>query len=189
MATAISRTSATVGHGGTSNLQRFQAHHPPTYIGGGDSMVRIALAIEREVDDTRSIRDMGSSAKRKENQSSSSSMKKQKTSASHGFQRQSRGYPGQGQTRVSSQSEHMTRYFYHQPGHKRQDCPQRQGSQGFGIAQSQSSLRQARKQFIPPHPNVGQRNQYQSQGAAQAPSTTLTGQGAIQAPSTTLACN
>ena len=46
-----------------------------------DSMVRIALAIEKEVYDTRSIRDMGANAKRKENQSSSSSRKKQKTSA------------------------------------------------------------------------------------------------------------
>ena len=26
-------------HGGTSNLQRFKAHHPPTFMGGGDSMV------------------------------------------------------------------------------------------------------------------------------------------------------
>ena len=66
-----------MGQGGTSNLQRFQAHHPPTYMGGGDSMVRIALPIEREVDDARSIRDMGASAKWKENQSSSSSGKKQ----------------------------------------------------------------------------------------------------------------
>ena len=63
----IARTSATVGQGGTSNLQGFQAHHPPPYMGGGDSMVRIALAIEREVDDTRSIQGMGASAKRKEN--------------------------------------------------------------------------------------------------------------------------
>ena len=56
MATTIARTSATVGQGGMSNLQGFQAHHPPTYMGGEDSMVRIALAIGRGVDDTRSIR-------------------------------------------------------------------------------------------------------------------------------------
>ena len=97
VAATIARTSTTVGQGGTSNLQRFQAHHPPTYMGGGDSMVRITLAIEREVDDTRSIRDMGASAKRKENQSSSSSKKKQKTSTSHGSQGQGRGHQGQGQ--------------------------------------------------------------------------------------------
>ena len=72
----IARTSATVGQGGTSNLQGFQARHPPTYMGGGDSMVRTSLAIGREVDDTWSIRDMGDSAKRKENQYSSSSRKK-----------------------------------------------------------------------------------------------------------------
>ena len=27
------------GQGGMSNLQRFKAHHPPTFIGGGDPMV------------------------------------------------------------------------------------------------------------------------------------------------------
>ena len=59
-----------------SNLQRFQAHHPLTYMGGGDSMVKTASAIEGVVDDTQSIRDMGSSAKRKENQSSYGSKKK-----------------------------------------------------------------------------------------------------------------
>ena len=48
-------TSATVGQGGTSNLRGFQAHHPPTYMGEGDSMVRTTLAIEREVEDARSI--------------------------------------------------------------------------------------------------------------------------------------
>ena len=48
-------------------------------------MVRTTLAIEREVDDTRSIRDVGASAKRKENQSSSSSRKKQKTYVTYEF--------------------------------------------------------------------------------------------------------
>ena len=80
VATTIVQTSATVGQGGTSNLERFQAHHPPTYMGKGDPMVRTTSAIEREVDDTQSIRDMGVSAKRKENQSSSSSGKKHRTS-------------------------------------------------------------------------------------------------------------
>ena len=59
-----------------------------------DYMVRTTMAIEREVDDTRSIQDMGASAKRKENQSSSSSKKKQKTSVSYKFQGQGRGYQG-----------------------------------------------------------------------------------------------
>ena len=93
----IARTSATVGQGGTSNLQRFQAHHPPTYMGGGDSMVRTALAIEREVDDTWSIWDMSVSAKTKENQSSSSSRKKHNTFALHGSQGQGHDHQGQGQ--------------------------------------------------------------------------------------------
>ena len=38
-----------------------------------DSMIKTAMAIEREVDDSRSIRDMGASDKRKESQLSSSS--------------------------------------------------------------------------------------------------------------------
>ena len=81
MAATITLTSATVSQGGTSNLQGFQAHHPPTYMGGGDLMFRTALAIGRRVDDTRSIWDMGVSTKRKENQSSSNSGRKQKTSS------------------------------------------------------------------------------------------------------------
>ena len=52
-----------------------------------DSMVRTAMAIEREVDDTRSIQDVGTSDKRKESQfSSSSSGKNHKTSPLRGFQ-------------------------------------------------------------------------------------------------------
>ena len=49
-------------------------------------MVRTALAIGRGVDDTQSIRDMGPSTKRKENQSSSNSGRKRKTSIPRGFQ-------------------------------------------------------------------------------------------------------
>ena len=79
MVATIPRTSTTMGQGGTSNLQGFQAHHPSTYMGGGDSMVRTTLAIGREVDGTQSIRDTGASAKMKENRSSSNSGKKQKT--------------------------------------------------------------------------------------------------------------
>ena len=75
VAATIARTSATVGQGGTNNLQGFKAHHPPTYMGGGDSMIRTALAIGRGVDDTRSIKDMGASTKRKESQPSSISKK------------------------------------------------------------------------------------------------------------------
>ena len=93
-------------------------------------MVRTTLDIGRGVDDTQSILDMGASTKRKENQSSYISRKKQKTSILHGSQ-------GQGQARAFSQSGQMTCYYYHQPGHMRQDFLQRQGSQGFGTAQSQ----------------------------------------------------
>ena len=58
----------------------------------------------------------------------------------------------------------------------RRDCPQRQGSQGFGIAQSQSAVGQERIQYIPPHPSTGQRIQYQFQGAVRAPPVTQVGQ-------------
>ena len=65
-----------------------------------DSMVGMAMTIEKEMEDARSTRDAGVSGKSKEIQSSSSSRKKQRASNSHGFQ--SRGHPGQGQGRVAS---------------------------------------------------------------------------------------
>ena len=94
MAATIARTNATMGQGGTSNLQGFQAHHPPTYMEGGDSMVRTTLAIGRGVDDTRSIQDIGASTKRKENQSSSNSGRKRKTSIPWEFQGRGGDYQG-----------------------------------------------------------------------------------------------
>ena len=39
VAAAIARASTAGSHGGPSNLQRFMAHHPPTFTGGGDPMV------------------------------------------------------------------------------------------------------------------------------------------------------
>ena len=38
-AAAIAQASATGSQGGPSNLQRFSAHHPPTFTGEGDPMV------------------------------------------------------------------------------------------------------------------------------------------------------
>ena len=38
-AAAIAQTSAASSQGGPSNLQRFRAHHPPTFTEGGDPMV------------------------------------------------------------------------------------------------------------------------------------------------------
>ena len=35
----IAQASIAGGQGGPSNLQMFRAHHPPTFIGGGDLMV------------------------------------------------------------------------------------------------------------------------------------------------------
>ena len=40
-------------------------------------------------------------------------------------------------------------------GQVRRDCPQRQGSQDFGITQSQLAVEQESIQFIPPHPSTG----------------------------------
>ena len=92
------------------------------------------MTIEREMEDARSTRDAGVSGKRKESQSSSSSGKKLRASSSRGFQ--SRGHPGQGRVKVASQARQMVCYNCHQPGHMRRVFPQRQGSQGFGTAQS-----------------------------------------------------
>ena len=102
IAATIAQAGAIGNQGGSSNLQGFQTHHPPTYMGGGDSMVKTALAIGRGVDDTRRIRDMGASTKRKENQSSSNSGRKWKTSIPRGFQGRGDGYQGQGRVKASS---------------------------------------------------------------------------------------
>ena len=110
---------------------------------------------EREIEDAWSIRAVGTSEKRKEDQPSSSFGKRQKTSAPRVFQGRGRGYQGQGQTRASTKSSQMICYFYHQPGHMRRDWPQRPGSQAIGTVQSQSLMGQAWMQFVPSHPNVG----------------------------------
>ena len=39
VATAIAQAGAAGGQGGPNNLQRFIAHHPPAFRGGGDLMV------------------------------------------------------------------------------------------------------------------------------------------------------
>ena len=130
-------------------------------------MVGIALTIEREIEDARSTRDAGASSKRKDSQSSSSSGKRQRAYSSRGSQ--SRGHPGQGQMRVASQAGQMVCYHCQKPGHMRRDCSRRQGSQGFGIAQSQSVAGQERIQYVPPQRGTGQRGQSQFQGATRAP--------------------
>ena len=57
-------------------------------------MVRTAMAIEREMDDAKSIRDVGASGKTKESQPSSSTGKKQRTYTPQQFQGQGHGYQG-----------------------------------------------------------------------------------------------
>ena len=58
----------------------------------------------------------------------------------------------------------------------RRDCPKRQGSWNYRATQSQSLVEQARTLFIFSHLSAGQRDQYQSQSAVQAPSATQIGQ-------------
>ena len=112
-----------------------------------DSMVGTALTIEREIEDSRSTRDVSVGSKR-EDQPSSSSGKRQKTYASHKFQ-------DQGLDWAFSQAGQMICYFCRHLGHVRRDCLQRQGSQGIGIAQSQLAVEHESIQFIPPHPGMG----------------------------------
>ena len=54
----------------------------------------------------------------------------------------------------------------------RRDCPQRQGSQGFGTAQSQLAVEQESIRSIPPHPSTVQRNLFHFRGAIKALPTT-----------------
>ena len=102
-----------------------------------DSMVGTTMTLKREMEDAWSTRD-GAIGKRKESQYNSISRKKQRASSSCEFQ--SRGHPGQGRIRVASQARQMVCFHCQQPGHMRKDCPQRQGSQGFGTTQSQSAV-------------------------------------------------
>ena len=71
--------------------------------------------------------------------------------------------------RVASQAGQRVCYHCQQPGYIRRDFPQRQGSQGFGTAQSQSVVGQERIQYVPPQHGTGQRSQSQFQGATRAP--------------------
>ena len=86
-----------------------------------DSMVGTAMTIEREIEDTQSIRDEGVSGKRIESQLSSSPGKMPRASSSHGSQ--SRGHLCQGQIGVPSQAGKTICYFCHHLGHMKRDCP------------------------------------------------------------------
>ena len=50
-----------------------------------DSMIRITMAIKREIDDAKSIQDAGANGKKKESQPSSYTVKKQRTSTPQQF--------------------------------------------------------------------------------------------------------
>ena len=59
---AIAQAGISGSQGGLSNLQRFRAHHPPTFTGGGDPMVadhwfmqveKVLEAMENTFDATR----------------------------------------------------------------------------------------------------------------------------------------
>ena len=95
---AIVQACAIVSQGGSNDLQRLEAHHPP-------------LGKEGEVDDIRGIQDMGVGTKRKEDPSSSNLGKKQKTSVSQGHPGQGRGHQNQGQDGTFNQARQMMCYF------------------------------------------------------------------------------
>ena len=82
---AIAQACAIVSQGRSNDLQRLETHRPPMVRGGVDSRVRTTVTTEGEVDDIRSIQDMGVGTKRKEDPSSSNPGKKQKTSVSQGY--------------------------------------------------------------------------------------------------------
>ena len=138
-----------------------------------DSGVRTTMTTKGEVDVTRGIQDMGAGTKRKGDQPSSSSRKKLRASSSRGFQ--SHDHSGRRRVKVARQDGPMVCYHCQQPRHMKRDCPQRQGSQGFGTAQSQSAIGPERTQFVPPPPSMGQGNQDQFQGAVPTLSTSQTG--------------
>ena len=70
----------------------------------------------------------------------------------------------------------MTCFYYHQPGHMRRNCSQIQGFQDQRTLQSRSSVGHEQTQYVPPYPNTGQGNRYQSQGATRASIVSQTGQ-------------
>ena len=121
----IAQACVTVSQGGSSDLQRLEAHRPPMVRGGVDSRVRTIMTTEGEVDDIRGIQDMGVGTKRKEDPSSSNPGKKQKTSIAQGYRGQGRGHQDQGQDGTFSQARLMMCYLCRQPGHFRWDCPRR----------------------------------------------------------------
>ena len=92
-----------------------------------ESMVAKTLAIEREIEDARGIRDASVCGKRNEDQPSSSLGKRCRSSVPQAPD-------------VQGQSRPMTCFYCHQPGHMKWDSTRRQGSQGFGPAQSQLSV-------------------------------------------------
>ena len=67
-----------------------------------DFMVRMAMAIEREIENALSIRNASASGKRKEGKPSSSLGNKQKNPVPRGFQGQGHSYQGQGHIRALS---------------------------------------------------------------------------------------
>ena len=189
-----------VNQGGSNDLQRIEAHHSPLGREGGVDDIQgtwdICVGTKRKEDSSSS--NLGK--RQKTSASHEFQDQGQDWASSQAWQmlcyfclqpghmrrdfprrQESQGYgTPQSQSsvrrvRVASQDGQMVCYHCQQPGHMRGYCPQRQGSRGLEMGKSQSAVGHEQLQFVSPYPSMGQRDQYQSEGATPAPSTSQAG--------------